>query len=444
MPYLISSQSLRTALDPTLPNPAGMKRTSRLLGLALILASSAVAGPRAGPLKVRTTPAPGPHFVGQAIEVEVHVEAGPGPPTVEAPRLAGAVVRPLPGERSRPSVARFLVVPARPGFLDLPPFRARSGDRSGASRPSRLRVVNVPPEGRTSAFLGGVGMFEVRAEADPSSVRAGQTLEYRVRISGPAAWGSVRPPDLGELASPTLRIEPLPDTFDAAGTPVRTFRYKLRPAGAGRVVLPPVSVSAFDPKTGRYATRATSGVPIRVEEPPQFDPARLDYKPVGLAKPDQRLGLSAVGLGVSIAALATAGLWFLSKRTPDAKRVVPWALALELARGLAGGDDDDEVEAARSITEALTTFLQRVEGRAPGVLTPPELRDAVGRLTGDHVLAGFAESLLVHCDRARYGPAGGDVSRLIGEGRGVFEAIAGVMAGEVRGEEGPREAVETA
>ena len=324
----------------------------------------------------------------------------------------------------------------------MPPFRARSGDRSGASRPSRLRVVNVPPEGRTSAFLGGVGSFEVRAEADPSSVRSGQTLEYRVRISGPAAWGSVRPPDLGERASPTLRIEPLPDTFDAAGTPVRTFRYKLRPAGAGRFVLPPVPVSAFDPKTGRYATRATSGVPIRVEEPPRFDPARLDYKPVGLAKPDQRLGLSAVGLGVSIAALATAGLWFLSKRTPDAKRVVPRTLALELARGLAGGDD--EVEAARSITEALTTFLQRVEGRAPGVLTPPELRDAVERLTGDRVLAGFAESLLVHCDRARYGREGGDASRLIGEGRGAFEAIAEVMAREIRGEEGPREAVETA
>jgi hypothetical protein len=419
-----------------------MKRISSPLGVALMLASFAVAGPRADPLRVTTILPPGPHFVGQAIEVRVEVEGGSGTPTIEAPRPPGALIQAMSEDRSRPSVARFLIVPERPGVFELPPFRARSGDLLGTSRPNRLTIANVPPEGRTSAFLGGVGSFEVHAEAKPSKVRSGQTLEYYVRVSGPAAWGSSRAPDLGEWASPTLRIERMPDTLEAAATPVRVFRYKLRLLGAGRVVLPPVSVSAFDPKTRRYATRATSGVPILLEEPPQFDPARLDYKPDGPTKQDLRLGPSAVGLGVSIAALASLGLWFLSRRTPETNLADPRKLAEELARGLI--ECENEAESARAVTEALTTFLQRVDGRAPGVLTPPEVHEAILRLTSDRDLAGFAEALLARCDRARFGREGGDESRLIAEGRKALEWIAEEVVRERLEGQGPREAVETA
>ena len=408
-----------------------MNRISSPLRLALLFASVAVAGPEAGPLKVTAILPPGPHFVGQAIEVRVAVEGGPGPPTVEGPRTPGAEVRALPQDRSRPSVARFLLVAGRPGVLDLPPFRARSGDRAGASRSTRLSISNVPAEGRTSAFLGGVGSFEVRADAEPSSVRSGQTLIYRVRVMGAAAWGSVRPPDLGEWASPTLRVETLPDTLEAGESPARTFRYKIRLLGKGRVVLPPVTVSSLDPRTKRYATRATSGVPVLVEETPRFDPSRLDYRPAGRSREDQRSGLPAVGLALSLVAMATAGLWFFSKRAAKAGRVDPRTLALELAGGLAEGVD--EVIAARAVTEALTTFLQRVDGRTPGALTPPELREALERMTSDRDLASLAEALLVRCDRARYGRSDGDASGLIAEGREVFKWIGEPGASEGRG-----------
>src|SRR4051812_18678692 len=136
-----------------------MRRTPGLLALASML--GALAGPPAGPLRVSTIVPPGPYYVGQAVEVRVEVEGVQDTPVIEPARSIAATVWPLSRDETRPPTARFVIIPGRPGLLDLPAFRARSGDRSGASQPTRLAVVNVPAEGRTSAFLGGVGPFEV-------------------------------------------------------------------------------------------------------------------------------------------------------------------------------------------------------------------------------------------------------------------------------------------
>jgi hypothetical protein len=418
-----------------------MKRTAHLLVLALTLAPIVVAS---DPLQVTAVLPPKPYYVGQGIEVAVEVGPGPGPPAVEPPRIKGAEVFSIPPDPARPSTSRFVVVPAHAGPLDLPAFRARSGDRSGASKSTRLAVANVPPEGRTSAFLGGVGPFEVRAEAKPSDVRPGETLEFRVSLSGPAAWGSVRRLDLSGWASPTLKVEALADSFQAAGVPIRTFRYRVRPLKPGRLVLPPFAVAAFDPATRRYATKTTSGVAIRVEEPPRFDPSRLDYGPIALS--DKGLRPSMVALLVATFAVGSGSAlvaWLVARGRRRSRASLPRRLALELARGLEGGGD--EVEAARAVVEALTTYLHRVGGRPSGVLTPLEALAGFERLTGDPALAATAEALVSRCDRARYGRFGGEGGGMTEEARRFFEGVAGVMAGGNReGVGGPGEAVETA
>jgi hypothetical protein len=420
-------------------NSSGMKRNPGLLGLALTLLP--LAAPE--PLRVSTVVSPKPYFVGQAIEVKVEVDPGPASPTIEAPRISGAELFPMPTDPVRPSTARFVVVPGHPGPLDLPTFRARAGDRTGASKPTRLAIANVPAEGRTSAFLGGVGPFEVRAEVDQTNVRSGDTLEFRVNLSGLAAWGSVRAPDLNEWNSPTMKVEPLNDRMPASNPPTRTFRYRLRLLKPGKVVLPPVAIAAFDPTTRRYPTRATSSVTIRVEEPPRFDPSRLDYPPLPKTPQGWRpgpvglsLGLLAAGSGLALA------VRFVARRSRKSAASDPRTLALELAEGLEGGDD--EVEAARAVAGALTTFLHQASGRSTGVLTPLEARAGFERLTNDLELPRFAEALVSRCDRARFGAVEGESTGMIREGRRFFEGLAEVLSKEGREEEGPGEAVKTA
>jgi hypothetical protein len=417
-----------------------MNRIANLLGLALTLASIASAS---DPLKVTTVVSPKPHFAGQGVEVRVEVDSGAGLPTVESPRIKDADIYPIPPNPSRPAAVRFVVVPQHAGPLDLPAFRARSGDRSGVSKAIRLSVANIPTDGRTSAFLGGVGPFEVRSDAEPASVRVGETLDFRVKISGPAAWGSVRTPDLSEWISPTLKIEAAGDQLQASETPIRTFRYRLRPLKSGPVILPPIAVAAFDPRARRYATRATSSLTIRVEAAPRFDPAVLGDPPISSTPRGSRPGSMSLVVG-SLAVVSGSALaaLFFARRWRKARPADPRRLALELSNGLKDGED--EVEAARAVAEALTIFLNRVGGRAPGVLTPPEARAGFELLTDEPGLSAQAETLVTRCDRARYGGGRGEARGLISEGRGFFEALAEGRVMDGRKVVGPGEAVETA
>jgi BatD DUF11 like domain len=412
-----------------------MIQIANLVALTLALASLA---PASEPLKVTAVVSSKPYFAGQGIEVRVEVIPGEGTLTFDTPRIKDAEVFPMPPDPNQPSLRRFAVVPAHAGLLELPSFRVRSGDRSGASRPFKLAVASVPPEGRTSAFLGGVGTFDVKAEAEPSSVRVGETLEFRVRITGSAAWGSVRAPDLNEWNTPTLKVEAKDNLLQASETPARTFRYQVRPLKSGQVILPPLSLAAFDPTTRHYATRATASLALRVEEPPRFEPSLLDYPPV--VTPIQGPRPGPVGLVVGALALVSGSVlaaWFATRRFQRSRALNPRRLALELSKGLPGGDD--EVEAARAVTEALTTFLHRVVGRTPGVLTPPEARAGFARVTDNPALPSLAKALVTRCDRTRYGAGGNEARELIEEARRFFERL----AGEVRKGEGPGEAVET-
>ena len=179
---------------------------------------------------------------------------------------------------------RFRVVPERAGTLEIPAVQVQLKGRSGRSQPKSVSIQTVPLLGRPAEFLGGVGRFELHAEASPKVVRVGQELDFRIKVTGPAAWGMTDRPDLGRYGrlGLGLRIEPKPDeTTDEP--PARTFVYRLRPTHAGEAVLPPVAIAAFDPSLSRYVTHVTAGVPIRVVAVPSFDPATIDYDPPSTA-----------------------------------------------------------------------------------------------------------------------------------------------------------------
>ncbi len=184
----------------------------RAFGIGLIAALGCIlegpgmaAGQESDPdaMRVEVEVEGGVHYVGQGIELRVGVVARGIRPELDPPVIAGAEVWPI-GTGLKPIsvsgigsvmaetnvfVNRFRIVPRRAGTLEVPSIRARLKDRIGRGRPVRVTVRPLPPEGRPPEFLGGVGRFAIQVGAAPRSVRVGQELDYRITVTGPAAWG---------------------------------------------------------------------------------------------------------------------------------------------------------------------------------------------------------------------------------------------------------------
>jgi hypothetical protein len=398
------------------------------------------------PLSVLAQVNQGPYFVGQAIEVWVSAEARDEVPRAVAPQIADAEVTPLDAEPKVRQITtnaigdvvnernrytfRYRIIAHRAGTLVVPPVKLQVNDRAGSSAPLRIPIRALPVEGRPAAFLGGVGRLQVEALAEPTTLRAGQTIEYQVRLFGPAARGSTREPDLEALRH--LPIAPEVETLPAeevADPPSHTFHYRLRPTRAGASVLPPVPVAYFDPKAERYLTRVTQGVPIQVVDVPKFDPGNFQYVPSATARPSlgeriwhSRWGSVVLGLvsvlvlwPVLLAAFVVIGRVQLRLEADPGRfaRGVSRHFDARLGAGLL----------AEQVATALARYLRRAAGRPEGVLTPLEARHGILELTSDPELADRAERLVRACDRARFAGRPASAEELADDARVLFEKL---------------------
>ena len=159
----------------------------------------------------------------------------------------------------------FAWCPNEPARSKSPRSRCRS--RAGRVEVSRraCRSRRCRSSAARPSFWGASAGLSFMPRHQPQVMRVGQELDFRIKVTGPAAWGMTDRPDLARYArlGLGLRIEPRPDeTTDEP--PARSFVYRLRPTHAGEAVLPPVAIAAFDPSLSRYVTHVTAGVPIRV------------------------------------------------------------------------------------------------------------------------------------------------------------------------------------
>jgi hypothetical protein len=429
-------------------------------------AYGSAAGQDSSALLVRVQVQRGRHYVGQGFELAVGVAAADKRPTVEMPRLAGAKIWMI-GNGFRPVsvsgigslllqenlfVTRYRVVPGRSGVLEIPAMAAHLGNQSGRGRPLRVTIERVPLEGRPRDFLGGVGEFAVHAEVSSKVVRVGQELDFRITVSGPAAWGMAGSPEVQRLKRVplALAIQARPDEATDE-PPSRTFVYRLRPMRAGEAVLPPVSISAFDPASGRYITHVTSSVPIRAAAVPAFNTATI-------AASEPRDSFGGVGwIDATVWILSAATLlsmfamlvrvrrrWRASlPQGPMAARRYAAGLARRLSAYSSGdglrknskpaeekaADARDSapcgLQIAHHVSAGMIRYLELGTGRPPGALTPDEARDSLINLTGRVDLGEQAGQLTARCDVALYAgaPAARHAAELQESARRLFETL---------------------
>jgi hypothetical protein len=341
---------------------------------------------------------------------------------------------------------RVALFPTRAGALRVDPLEieteARAAQRFGRNdpfyspqgpyRPTSLEsdslVIQAEPlpDGAPDSFNGAVGDFQLSAQVDSTDVQVGRPVRLRVRIGGIGNIATLQPPAI-ELPEAIEMYDPKESTsINREGTQIRgtkTFTYVLIPQSNGTYTLPPVRFAYFDPEQGRYRTRRSVPVNLRVTGRP---PATAS---------------SATGGGLPVNDVAPimteASTW--TRADANALYRSPWPYAALLAPLLVLGGvaatkriattrdeeandtadrSDAHLERARhyrheqrpeacydAVEQAVLHFISdRLDVAASG-LTRAQLDDLLARRDVPSRARAALFELLDVCDQARYSPA---------------------------------------
>ncbi|MES1180419.1 MAG: BatD family protein [Verrucomicrobiota bacterium] len=137
-----------------------------------------------------------------------------------------------------------------------------------SSQPSGVKILSLPTENRPAGFAGAVGQFEFSAEAAPTQAAVGDPVTLKMKITGTGNFDRVNAPELGKNDSwksykPGAKF----DAEDSAGySGTKTFDQALVAERAGKLEIPALAFSFFNPETKQYVTRTSAPIAIEVAQ----------------------------------------------------------------------------------------------------------------------------------------------------------------------------------
>jgi hypothetical protein len=131
---------------------------------------------------------------------------------------------------------------------------------------AKVKILSLPTENRPASFAGAVGAFDLAPAATPTRASAGDPITLKVKITGRGNFDRVSAPSLNsaddwKIYKPSAKFE-AEDSAGYQGT--KTFEMALVPQQSGKLEIPALEFSYFDPEPRAYVTRTTAPITIEV------------------------------------------------------------------------------------------------------------------------------------------------------------------------------------
>jgi hypothetical protein len=127
--------------------------------------------------------------------------------------------------------------------------------------------VKPLPAGAPANFNGAVGQFEIKATPDRLSTRLGEPVTLQVELSGAGNWGTLGDPQWPAEANWRVYNQETRSQSDIANGQMsgsRLYEQLWTPLAEGKITLPAIQYSYFNPVSGRYQTITTQAQTIDV------------------------------------------------------------------------------------------------------------------------------------------------------------------------------------
>ena len=198
---------------------------------------------------------------------------------LENPERVEAEVVEVNGESfNRFVLARFILIPLKPGTFRIPAAKARIGFRGQSvfsphtvvERSTQSVDVDVTPRPEApSGFSGAVGDLRYSAEISPAVIPFGASAVVTIRLEGKGNLPLVQAPSLWPSCADCESYPPEESssvTIDQSGIRgSRSWSMTLLPRNAGEFVLDPVELAVFNPASGKYQSHRLGPLTLVVE-----------------------------------------------------------------------------------------------------------------------------------------------------------------------------------
>ena len=134
---------------------------------------------------------------------------------------------------------------------------------------ARSVKVNVKPlpQGKSSAFYGGVGDFNISSTISSTDVTANDAVTVRVVLSGTGNLKLIKTPEIKFPQDFDIYDAKVENKYSIKGgrqTGNKVFEYLAIPRHSGQYTIPALEFQYFDPKSGTYKTIQTSEYTLNV------------------------------------------------------------------------------------------------------------------------------------------------------------------------------------
>ncbi|MBK6610169.1 MAG: protein BatD [Sphingobacteriales bacterium] len=131
----------------------------------------------------------------------------------------------------------------------------------------QITVLPLPDINKPNNFTGGVGNFTVNTRLKATQIAANEPLDLLLTIQGTGNLPLIQAPTLElpkgiETFNPDASEQVFADADSLKGT--RQFKYTLIPQSSGKINLPVLEFSYFDPQTKQYQTLRGDSITINV------------------------------------------------------------------------------------------------------------------------------------------------------------------------------------
>ena len=134
------------------------------------------------------------------------------------------------------------------------------------AKPIKINVKPLP-QGKTSAFYGGVGDFSISSTISSTDVTANDAVTVRVILSGTGNLKLIKTPEMKFPQDFDIYDPKIDNKYTIKGgrqTGNKVYEYLIIPRYAGQYTIPALEFQYFDPKSGSYKTVKTDEYTLNV------------------------------------------------------------------------------------------------------------------------------------------------------------------------------------